>query len=410
MIQHIHRMILIGLSTAALAAALATSLPAQEDPADVTSVSADGEDPLAWVGEREILFIARVKGTGAVLRSGPDPAYRVLRGGQEGELLLVVGDASKHVEVLVPGGFTAYVHGRYVEMGENDIGIVKTDRVNIRSRPTSTGDYPLGKVHTGEKLMVYGQAETDPEWYRIVAPARLSLFVADDEIEIAGDPVHNPALLDEIVAARRSRTEAFERRSPEAIARLEEEKRARQAPGLVRQAAGLLQEAGKLGMEADYSATQALLAQALAASDDPVLKAQVAALEDQIVALERLQEKELERMALLKELQEEKQRLAAERERVRLLAEQTGAEEQEPAPIVPGAPGSWSGFLRMQPNDPSHPISLERGTVVQAWLVCSSGRLRLKDYAGLQVQVSGRTLRLEGSPVVDVDRLEILLR
>ncbi|MFH0945655.1 MAG: hypothetical protein V2A76_10695 [Planctomycetota bacterium] len=406
----IPRTILFGLSVVGLGTFLASDLPAQDAPADTTSVSADGEDPLGWVGEREILFIARVKGTGAVLRSGPDPAYRVLRGGQEGELLLVVGDARGHVEVLVPAGFTAYIHGRYVDLGDDDIGTVNTDRVNVRSRPTSTGDYPLGKVHTGEKLMVYGPAETDPEWYRIVAPADMPLFAADDEVEIAGDPVNNPELLDGIAAARRTRTAAFERRSPEAIARLEAKERAQQAPGLVRQAAGLLEEAGKLGLAADYSDSRALLAQALADSDDPVLRAQAGALDEQIVALERLQEEERERLALLKELQEEKDRLAAERERIRQLAEAAGTKENEPAPIEPGKPGSWSGFLRTRPNDLSHPISLEQGTQVRAWLLCSSGKLRLKDYAGLQVQVSGRTLRAEGAPVVDVDRLEILLR
>jgi len=372
--------------------------------------SVESSDPLAWVGDRDIRFIARVKGTGAELRSGPDPAYRVLRTAEEGELLIVVGDAAKHVEVLVPAGFAAYVHGRYVDLGPNDIGVVNTTRVNIRSRPTSTGDYPIGKVHTGRELQVWGKAESDPDWYRVVAPSEFTLFVSDDEVEIAGDE-HDPGLQDEIAAAREDRLAAFERRSPEAILRREARERAEQAPARLEEALALFQEERSLGLEADFSPAEERLAQVLADSTDPMLKTRATALKSQIALQERLNEAEREKQALREELEREREQILEERRRFQEQLEAAkAASESQVAEVAPGEAGEWNGFLRLQPGGSAHPIGLEQGQQMQAWLYCSSGKLRLRDYVGLQVQVSGRALRLEGAPVVDVDHLTILKR
>lgn len=385
-----------------------TSLWAQEsEPADATRAAGQGGDPLAWIGQREIHFVARAGSAGAVLRSGPDPAYREVRRLEPGTLLLAVADRPGYVGVLVPDGYTAYIHSRYVEVGAEDIGTVTSNRVNVRSIPSSTGDYPIGQVSTGRKLWVWGRAENGSDWLRITAPGDLPVWVADGEIDIAGTLGEHPELVGEIALMRAERSRSFEERSPAAIARAEARRRSADTPAMLEVAMRLLRDEELRGAEGDFSQVKDLLSRIFADTLDPQVRRDAEELDRRIALVERNRAQEAARQEMLDELARQKEALRLERER---LAQARVAKPPEPVQAQQGEIGSWSGFLRLRPDDGQHPVALEQGTKVVAWLSCDSGKIVLRDFAGLQIRADGRVASLDGAPVVEVSRLEILRR
>ncbi len=380
-------------------------LAQEESAADATSVETDDEDPLAWVGPHEVHFVARVGAGGAALRSGPDPNYRVVREVPAGHLLVVVGEAPGHTRVLVPDGYVAYIHSRYLKVDDEGIGVVTSSRVNVRSLPSSQGDYPIGQVNAGVVVWVWGRKGEEDGWCEVTAPADLPLWAAEGDLDIAGDPRSDAALLAQLEALRGERRKAWEDRAGEAAARAAARRQAEQALERVQEARSLLDAARQQGAAADVEPVKALLASILESSTDPAVGLQVEALRRDIALIEQLQEAERARAALLAQLAAERQRLEDER-----VAAAKAAKEELYGGKLPevGQEGAWNGFLRERADDREHPFALETGTRVAAWLRCSSGRLRLADFAGLQVCVRGRVLSIAGAPLIDVQRIEII--
>ncbi|MBI4881714.1 MAG: SH3 domain-containing protein [Planctomycetes bacterium] len=396
----------LALACAAVSLCFAAAGRSQEESAaDATSVAAGDEDPLAWVGPHEVLFVARVREGGAVLRSGPDPNYRVVREVPGGHLLVAVGDAPGHLQVLVPDGYVAYIHSRYVKVDEEGVGVITNSRVNVRSLPSSQGDYPIGQVNAGEVVWVWGRKGEEDGWCEVTAPADLPLWAADADLEIAGDARQDPALLAQLEALRAERRKAWEERAGEAAERAAGRRQAEQALERVQEARTLLDAARQQGAAADCEPVKALLASILEGCSDSAVGLQVEALRRDIEMIEKLRDAVREREALLAQLAAERQRIEDER-----LAAAKAAKEEIYGGKLPevGQEGAWNGFLRERADDREHPFALEQGTRVAAWLRCSSGRIRLADFAGQLVCVHGRVLSIAGAPLIEVGKLEII--
>jgi len=374
---------------------------------DVTSVQVAEADPLAWIGAHEVSFVARVRDEHAELRSGPDPNHRVVRRVSGGTLLLVVGDGGRgYLRVLVPSGYRAFIHGRYVDFDQQGLGTVNADRVNVRSIPSSVGDYPIGQVSRGRSLMVWGPAGS--EWLEVTAPGDLPLWITGGSINLVGDL--DEALAVEVAEARAARLAEWETRTEEARTRSEERHAVTDAMSrLAELRAAVLTEQSR-GGEADFTATStALAAIRESVTDEAVLRA-VDAQQREIDALQRAADLERERRELARQLDAERERLEQVKKeaRVRRFRESSSIDEKAFSALRVGDEVEWVGFLRVRPDDDEHPVALEQGTRLVGWLTCSTGRLRLADFGGRQVAVMGRVTRLGSAPKVDVVRLEIL--
>lgn len=380
--------------------------PEDETEDDTTSVSTDDADPLAVFGTREIAFVGRVKDGGGALRSGADPNYREVKAVAAGTLLPVVGDRADFLEVLVPEGYRAFVHVRYVDLEGGGIGRVNASAVNVRAEPKTDSDYEIGQVDIGQELWVIGPAGEDENWLEIVAPAELPLWIHSDQVEVGGD-LKDDATRTALEAALARRRADWLEHSPDAKARHEADSRESELAAAVEAALTLADEQHARGAAADYTDAKTKLGEVIAATKDPALKAKAESSLKDVVLFEELRDKEKQRAALRDELDDVKRKSDA-------AAKQAQVDEQKKKfgtdlPAV-GGHGAVVGFMRLRSDDTVHPFALERGTRVACWLKCSSGRYRLKDFAGLQVEASGRFVEMGETPVIEVDRLVIQRR
>ncbi len=402
----------IDTSSLLLLATLVAPVRAQEpaaSPSDATGVASRALDPLGWIGDREILYFARVKEGGATLRSGPDPAYGEVRRAEPGTLLVAVTEASSHAGVLVPSGYVAYIHGRYIDVDVDGVGTVNSSRVNVRSAPSSRGDYPIGQLQAGRRLWVWGVAGEDGAWVKVTGPEDLPIYVDEGEIDRIGTLDEHPDLLDELAQARDEARNAWEMRSAEAIARREAREKERAAidaaAARVDQARAAIERVREDGAAADYSEARELLDDAVAATEDVEVRQAVEGLRREIGYLEKIRDQEQERQQLLEVLAAERERIARDRERI-----VNTVERQDEKAIRIGDRGQWTGFVRVRPRGERSAIALERGSEVAAWIQSDGARYRLQDFAGKQVRASGRVIDVAGVPVIEVDRLEIVRR
>lgn len=396
---------------------LAASAPvaAAQDDSDATGLAASAVDPFGWMGENEVEFVGRAARDGVDLRSGPDPHYKVVRTVPSGTPLVVVARASSRLGVLVPSGYNAFVHGRYVEVDASGIGRVTTSRVNVRSVPSSREDYPIGQLDAGETLWVWGPAEGAEQWLEVTAPADLPLWVDADAVEPIG-ALEDAGVAEALTAALAERQRAFDERTEEAAAAARarrEAEAARQAwAARVEEWRTRLEEERTRGADADYTPLRAEILALESTAPAPALvegegpPEALASLTARLEAYELERDRVLENRALLARIEEEKQRLAEEREA--LLA---ALERVDTVPKVQvGTDGEWSGFVRIRPFPGDSGIkayALEHGTDVAAWITSPDGRYRLGDYTGRTMRVRGRIVAQEGArPVVEISRLE----
>jgi len=406
---HSFRSLILGLLCAAAPATPVCA--AQDDAADATGLESDAVDPLGWVGAHEIEFVAKVARDGIDLRSGPDPHYRSVLQVDRTTPLVVVARTNDHLAVLVPSGYPAFVHGRYVEVDELGIGRITTSRVNLRSAPSSQGDYPIGQVDAGAEVWVWGPAEENEKWLRVTAPTSLPLWVAAADVAPAG-AIDDEAVLAGITAALDVRRRAFEERTAEAravVAARHEAEAARVATlASADELLNSLEEVRRRGAEADFAAARERVT-ALEDTDDVELTDALATVMQRIETYEMERDRERERLALLARIEEQKDRLEAERLELLAALEDVGTEKA----AAVGTVGEWAGFVRIRPfgGKAMKAFAIEKGTAVAAWVTSPDGRYRLSDYAGRSMKIHGRVVAQEGErPIVEITRLEQVVR
>lgn len=390
------------VALALLAPSSSLALP-QESGSDATAVPAADRDPLGFLAGQELKLVGRAGPSGAELRSGPDPNYKLVRTAPAGTLFAVVGSTKTHYKVLVPDGFRAYIHSKYLEVDASGHGTVTSDAVNVRSTPSATADYPIGQVSSGAEVLVWSKAGDAGDWCEVTAPAELAVWTPMSSVEAAGEL--DDALRSAIAEALALRERAFLARgagsSPnEAAAAAQTAELAGRLDAVQRELAA----ARARGPAADYGPPAAALAQLAGEAADPALRTRIEGLQREVADLVALQEqaRASEATAAAARAEEERKRREAAAAPVPLSATVAAA-----APT----PGAYVGFLRQRKGDPTHPFTVEQGTKVVAWLTCSSGRYRLADFANLQVEASGSVgASRDGAPVLDVGRLAIVRR
>ena len=135
-------------------------------------------------------FAGEVTATSLKLRAGPGPSYQPVVSIEKGSRVIVLG---KHANdpswyyVEVPQGYTAWVSGRYISKGKNDMGQVTTTRLLLRPRPSTRYHQLSGRLNLNEQVKVLEQKSMpDGLWYRIQVPRRIPLYAHVDFIKNIG--------------------------------------------------------------------------------------------------------------------------------------------------------------------------------------------------------------------------------
>jgi hypothetical protein len=398
--------VVLALAGSDLAIAQEPTGPANEPGSDVTTVAAADRDALAEFGTREILFVARAASGNVELRAGPDPAYSAVRVAAPEEPMLVVGDRKQYLEVLLPRGFRAFVSHSYVDLAGDGTGTINAAGVNVRAKPSTAGDYPIGQLGEGQKVLVIGTAGPSREWVEIVAPLDVPLWFPDDAVTIGGG-LDDAATRDAVLGALENRRQDYVDNSAEA--RISAAQRALEAELEQRLVAARqrLDDERALGSTSQVAVLRTEFEAIRDQTVDGARRGSAEAALRDVELLERLVATEAEKQRLRDEMEAERKRLAA----AALAAKEAAVVERYGAPLPPpGASATISGFLRLRGDDPRHPVALERGSTVAAWLQCTAGRYRMHDFAGLQVEVTGRLVGSGEPPTLEVERITIIRR
>jgi hypothetical protein len=365
-------------------------------------------DPIAWMGGKSVIAVARVAAEGAEFRSGPDPNYRVVRRAEPGTLVLIVGYHPNHFcEILVPSGVRAYVHSRFMQVDDDGLGRCHEERVNVRSIPSSQGDYPIGQIGPGDVLLVWNKVGPDQDWYEVTPPGRLTVYVEDTVLDLVG--TLDDAISVEIADARSA---LYERFTAASDASKEREARAAAEAALRTEYDRLVEaiEAQRArGPDAEYDAIENDLTRLGVETDDADLLRDIESKRELVATLMSSAERERELRARQAEEQAADERRARE-EAARQPTQpvtRPSTERPTPPPVASGTSGEWVGFLRSRAENGGLVISVEQGSRVLVRIESASKRYRWQDFVGLQVRVRGRVTQAGGVPTIEVTKLEI---
>lgn len=369
------------------------------------------------MGVHELLFVGRAGPSGAVLRSGPNPNYGVVRRADPGALLIAVSTRDDgYVNVIAPDGYLAYVHSDYVDVDEDGVGVVNSDRVNLRSQPSSRGDYPVAQMDRGTEVLVWQRVGDGDKWLQVTAPEGVPVWTTRSELGEEG--ALDAGLVEEVRTLQRARTNAWEQRSAESAERAAARRAFEKVPEVLTAASTAIDAERKKGSDADFTAARGLIESALALESSQLtlpaeLRAEADRLTGTIEAVELVRDQEKQRLALLDRLAQEEKRLSAAASAPLPPPLPAVAQAPVPPPLQVGSRGRHTGFLRLRADSTgvssgNQTFALERGANVIAWVGCSTGRYRLADFAGKQVVVHGTVSGSSASPFIEVDRLEIV--
>ncbi len=393
----------LSLSFFAFCGIAAAQSPATLD--DTTSLKGGEQDPLRWTAGHEVQFTGRARSGGADLRSGPDPAYPVMKHLAGGEPLLAVDSRKEFIAVLVPDGFHAYVKREYVALNEDGTGVIKGASVNLRSRPSTENDYPICSLPSSTTLWVIGPADKDDAWLEVVAPD-VPIWISDSDLDLGGD-LTDPAFRAEVTRARERRHADWTAHSVGAKEAAAKRSQERQLAGKLKGIEAALKQERDKGADANFAAIRADLASVLEEAGSGETRDTAAGLLADVESDERraAQTREIARESerLKNELAAEKQRLQeAQRRSVEEAKNQVGPR------VAVGDMAQISGFLRKRGDGKGASYALEKGAITSAYVRCESGRYRLDDFVGWQIEIQGRYVEGGPTPVIEASRLTIL--
>lgn len=364
---------------------------------------------------------------GGKLRGLPHAGAPAVRDLTPGEALVAVGRQDQFYEVIVPGGYPAWVWGAYTREGKSagTVDIVE-DGINLRPEPRSDAKaVPIARLNKGASLVMIGRQN---DWVQVAAPEEIHGYVLVNDLDLTNDAPEARAreltlaagwvesLRVEAAKREAARKADLERQVKEDEARKEVSRkqlaaRQRCSDGFTwlrgypdaaarSQAAAAFDEAEKLARELAPKDAEGILAEVQRGRERL----------DTIAFHERERREELERL----------QREAAEVERrteAAIASAQAAIDRHgKPRPVDAfgarfAGNGLGIGWLRREIEVPRGRVyKLEKGGRLLFYVTCSSGKYDLDDFLNREVGLIGEPKVVDGFPVrvVDVDRIEVL--
>jgi len=385
--------------------------------------------PAPGAQEDAPLRYGRTTGKDARIVNLPDANGIELLRPESGTLVSVWRELAGWLEVEVPGGYQAWVHGRYLSPTDVE-GVFEVTRNAINIRPLPKSDvtsFPLPqRLQAGDRVRVIGQAAEGTAlaetWARIVTPPGVHAWVRADEVTTLGTEERGPELWAKALGS--VAPEHTENAPPARRSTAEPATGARSAPGtepasaekpirsgaeeaaraeLARLKAAI--DAQRTLPEPDYAPIQRDL-RALSATTSPATGGALRLeIDGELARLDALKEVARVRAELEKERQAREQEVWERERRVR-----EASRAKDPLGDVFLSRGVLQRTTGVG-EAPRYHIRFGGRDVCE--VLCTSGRYDMDLLAGNEVGIFGDELQsMSGSElsVVDIRRLEILKR
>jgi hypothetical protein len=310
------------------------------------------------------------------------------------------------VPVVVPGGFSGWVHHGFLRVGADGWGTTKGSRVSFRCRK-QTSEPPLAHMRRGLRVPVLRR---DGDWWEVLSTDEIAAWAAADKLNKIGEitgPVTDAALKRRLEAQRQLRTKAWRARLDELAVEVGKKERV----GAIDQAI----HAARTAYNAEVrNAAGNLLAEDLG---------KIMRLIDGIDAMVKKAKAESGPVAVrVADLRKEVVRRRTLREAERLLAttaKKPPAGSAKSAIITDASHESiparrrflTTGWLEYRPGVADYSaFRLVKGGHTLYYVTCSKGRYALPDFVGRELGLRGRIARPADADlrVIDVDRLVVL--
>lgn len=158
---------------------LMAQIPEESEPASKPAESHDTAQPTS----RAVKSYGLIREDRARVRGGPADFHADVITLERGDVVEIVGQNGKWLEILVPGGYAVYAKkgmpGRpYVDIKDDGFGVVLVDGLQIR--PRASGDAAaIGRFDSNQKVVVLGE---EGEWLKLLAPESKSGFIFADYV------------------------------------------------------------------------------------------------------------------------------------------------------------------------------------------------------------------------------------
>ena len=121
-------------------------------------------------------YVAEVTATRLFVRGGPATNYADLNVVSKGEKLVVVGEKSGWLKIMLPDDTPCWVSKKLVDEKEDGQGVVNAHRVNIRVYPDKAKSrHIIGQIKEGTEVTIIGEKSG---WYKLEPPEGLSAWVS----------------------------------------------------------------------------------------------------------------------------------------------------------------------------------------------------------------------------------------
>ncbi len=370
---------------------LAAAIPAA---AFLHDASAQDNEPVDVIGLCRLL-------SDQDLWSGPSTNYKKIKRAESGSLLEIIGEKGNYFRVCVPDGFSCFIHTDFIIFNDEMLGTVTGNRVNLRSIPSTKGDYPIFQINSGYTLRVW---ERNGEWVKVEAPPEAYVYVLKTEVA----PVPGTAeILDELAQQRSQGRRAWE----EHFGNIREKKALDDSDAKLRVRFRALEESANKNFDGkrldDVRAEYHAIAEAV--SDELVKTVSLSRIReiDTLLAQSKLKDDFKER--------EKRMRLREEewRRELRKMEEKEIAGTGEKKVSLP-LPVARKGLVLLGRVDASGSRIILRGGKFKDsplyTISCPDRRYRLKDFHGKRIAVRGAVGKMVTGelPSMVVERIEIL--
>jgi hypothetical protein len=375
---------------------------------------------------------ARAGTRGARLRSLADDKGHLLCDIPAGTLLKLSGDRAGWVQAEVPGGFAAWVSGRYVRETETPGTLeLDGDRVNLRPLPQidNVNNFPVGTLQRGTRVQLVERARPDlslkDDWVRIWTPAGSVGWLRKAEAEALAAGVDGASAWSDAVAKGTHIAAPIYARpaltgTAAPVAGATGATTGSSAGGAAEADAPAPPTASLVGAELELANARALLATARTAEQPDI--AGLRAAYEKVIALDTrggvegsfavAARGDLVSVTVLETAAAMRAEIEASKTRVtQQLAERRQQVVRDAAakdPLTQSYPGHGT-IVRRTTAAGIPQFWLVQGSRDVCQLLCSSGRYKLELYAGRYVGVHGVKGTLpSGDASIDAQRIEVL--
>ncbi|MFH1227331.1 MAG: SH3 domain-containing protein [Planctomycetota bacterium] len=108
------------------------------------------------------------------IRSGPGLNNPDIHTIGKGDKLVVLEDKEGWIQVQLPSNVPCWIHKKYLEIKGEDTGIIRGDKVRIRTAPDTSDDNTIGYVTAGMSVSLISNKN---DWYKITPPETLTGWV-----------------------------------------------------------------------------------------------------------------------------------------------------------------------------------------------------------------------------------------